>query len=150
LRFSSIHSNPPWEATSWPEVVLHRFGQGRVVYCSSVLETAPGLSDTLIRLLRALYDAYRFEADAPASVEVTLFHQPERGRYVLSLVDFQKDLPNIPVDGIQVRLRLGNAQVARVVQLPNGNEIEHQVEEGVVTIAVPRLETLAMFAVDMR
>jgi len=150
LRFSSIHSNPPWEATSWPEVVLHRFGQGRVVYCSSVLETAPGLSGTLIKLLRALYDAYRFEADAPASVEVTLFHQPERGRYVLSLVNFQKDLPNIPVDGIRVRLRLGNAQVARVVQLPNGNEIEHQVEEGVVTIAVPLLETLAMFAVDMR
>ncbi len=150
LRFSSIHSNPPWEATSWPEVVLHRFGQGQVVYCSSVLETAPGLGDAFVKLLRALYSPYRFEADAPAPVEVTLFHQPDRGRYVLSLVNFQKDLPNIPVDGIQVRLRLGNAVVARVVQLPNGNEIEHRVEQGTLTFVVPRLETLAMFAVDMR
>ena len=149
LRFSSIHSNPPWEATAWPEVVLHRFGQGQAIYCSSVLETAPGLGDTFVKLLHALYDGYRFEADAPASVEVTLFHQPDRGRYVLSLVNFQKDMPNIPVDGIRVRLRLGNVPVARVVQLPEGREIQHHVAQGVVTIAVPRLETLAVFAVEI-
>ncbi len=32
--FASIHSNPPWFATDSPEVVLNRYGQGRVVYCA--------------------------------------------------------------------------------------------------------------------
>ena len=34
---------------------------------------------------------------------MTVFHQPDRHRYLLSLVNFQKDLPNIPVEGIDVR-----------------------------------------------
>ena len=28
-KFSSIHSNPPWQPTDRPEIVLNRFGKGR-------------------------------------------------------------------------------------------------------------------------
>ncbi len=82
-KFSSIHSNPPWQQTDRPEGVFHPFGQGRAIYCSSLLETVEGLSETFIKLLRLLCGTYSFEADAPASVEVTMFHQPDRKRYVL-------------------------------------------------------------------
>ena len=81
-KFSSIHSNPPWQSTERPEVVLHQFGKGRTVYCSSLLETIEGLGDTFIKLVRLLNDSYRYECDAPAAVEMTMFHQPERRRYV--------------------------------------------------------------------
>ena len=87
-----------------------------------------------------------FEADAPTSVELTLFHQPERHRYRLSLVNFQKDLPNIPVNEIPIRLRLPE-KVVRVVQLPGDRPIAHTLAEGVARFVVPRLETLAMFGV---
>ncbi len=148
-RFSSIHSNPPWQSTSRPEVVFHGFGQGRVVYCSSLLELVPGLDRTFVQLLHLLQDEYSFAAQAPASVELTLFYQPERDRYLLTLVDLQKDMPNLPVDDIQVRLRLDGRPVSRIVQLPDNRVVDHRLEEGAVFLTVPRLQTLAMFAVEL-
>jgi hypothetical protein len=148
-RFSSIHSNPPWVATDRPEVVFHRFGKGRVVYCSSLLETVDGLEATFIGLLRRLRDRYTFEADAPACVELTLFHQPERRRYLLSLINFQKDMPNLPVDGVTVRLRLP-AAVEEVKLLPGADRVPHRERDGVVLFTAPRLQTLSMFTVAVQ
>ncbi|MGO9471427.1 MAG: hypothetical protein ACLQVF_45640 [Isosphaeraceae bacterium] len=145
-RFASIHSNPPWRKTNQPEVVLNRFGAGSCIYCASPLETVESLSGTIVRLVRRLNDHFCFEADAPAAVELTLSYQPERHRYRLSLVNFQKDLPNIPVTEIPVRLRLP-ANVMQIVELPGGRKVEHAEDDGVVRFTVPRLETLAVFAV---
>jgi hypothetical protein len=119
------------------------------VYCSSLLETIEGLSDTFIKLVRLLNDSYRYESDAPAAVEMTMFHQPERQRYVMSLVNFQKELPNIPVEGIQVRLRLGGKRIRSIMQLPDNKALKHREQQGVTTFTAPRLETLAMFAVKI-
>jgi hypothetical protein len=145
-RFASIHSNPPWQKTERPEVVFHRFGAGTCIYCASPLETVESLSGTIVRLVRRLHDHFCFEADAPAAVELTLFQQADRHRYRLSLVNFQKDLPNIPATDIPIRLRLPE-RVVQVVELPGGRGIEHAEANGVVKFTVPRLETLAMFGV---
>jgi hypothetical protein len=144
-RFSSIHSNPPWKSSDRPEVVLNRFGRGRVIYCASPIETLESLADSVVRLVRRLEVPFSFEADAPSAVELTLFHQPERHRYRLSLVNFQKDLPNIPIADIAVRLRLPE-KVHRVVDLPGDRLVPHTEADGVVRFTVPRLETLAMYA----
>jgi len=145
-RFASIHSNPPGQATDRPEVVLNLFGKGRAIYCASPIETIESLDGAIPNLVRRLFDRFSFEADAPAAVELTLFHQPERKRYRLSLVNFQKDLPNIPVNDIAVRLRLPE-RVLRVVEIPSGRTIEHTEADRVVRFVVPRLETLAILAV---
>lgn len=147
-QFSSIHSDPPWERTDNPEIVSHRFGKGRVIYCSTVVEDYATLDDTFLALLRDLDDAYRFEATAPKSVELTLFHQPDRGRYRLSLVNFQDQMPNIPVDNVEVRLRL-IGPVTGITQLPGGEPIAHAQRGDQVVFQVPRFETLSMFAVDV-
>jgi hypothetical protein len=83
---------------------------------------------------------------APGCVEVTLFCQPERSRYVLSLLNFQKDLPNIPIYGIEVRLRLPQP-VRRIVALPSETPVDHQARNGRTVFTVGRLDTLAIFAV---
>jgi len=145
-RFASIHSNPPWTKTDGPEVVFNRYGVGSCIYCASPLETVESLSGTIVRLVRRLNERFRFEADAPGAVELTLFHQPERHRYRLSLVNFQKDLPNIPVTEIPVRLRLPE-KVVQIVELPGGRKIDHAETDGIVRFMVPRLETLAIFGV---
>jgi hypothetical protein len=147
-RFASIHSNPPWASTNRPEVLFHRLGKGQVIYCASVVEVIDGLDDAFVRLLRRLYDRYTFEADAPACVEVTLFHQLDRRRYLLSLINFQKELPNLPVDGVRVRLRLPE-RVQAIKLLPGEQRIEHQERDNVVTLTAPRLETLRMFVVEI-
>jgi hypothetical protein len=145
-RFASIHSNPPWQPTDRPEIIINEFGKGKAIYCASPIETIETLSDLLIRLVRRLQGEFSFEADAPAAVELTLFHQPELHRYRLSLVNFQKDLPNIPVENIPIRLRLPT-RVLRVIQLPGDRTIPHTDKEGIVRFTMPRLDTLAMFSV---
>ena len=146
-RFSSVHSDPPWVPTPQPEIIRHNFGSGSAIYCSSLIENLPTLKETFIGLIRALEPKYRFEAVAPSCVEVTLFHQPERQRYRLSLVNFQDSLPNIPVDGVQVMLRLPE-QVQRIVHLPAGNEVRKSEQDGQLVFEVPRFETLSMFAIE--
>ncbi len=146
-RFASIHSNPPWQATDRPEIVRNHFGRGQVIYCSSAIELAAGLGETFIRLIRSLTGPCRMDVDAPGCVEATLFYQADRHRYVVSLVNFQKDLPNIPVDGIKVRLRL-NGRAPWVCQLPSGRSLPSRIENGVVAFNAPRLSTLAMFAIE--
>jgi hypothetical protein len=147
-KFSSIHSNPPWQSTDRPEIVLNPFGRGRAVYSSSLVENVDGMTDTFVELVRMLAGPMRFEADAPAVVEMTVFSQPDRHRYLLSLVNFQKDMPNIPVDTITVRMRPRQEKLRRVVRLPAGRPIEHREQNGVVSFPAGRVETLAMFAIE--
>jgi hypothetical protein len=146
-KFSSIHSNPPWQRTDMPELVVNTFGKGRSIYSSSLVENVDGLAETYIRIIRLFGDGGRFGAAAPKSVEMTIFHQPDRHRYLVTLVNFQKDLPNIPVDDIRVSLRLDD-KVRRVAALPANTSMEHTSDGGVTRFRAPRLETLAMFAVE--
>jgi hypothetical protein len=147
-QFASIHSNPPWVPTERPEVVFHRFGKGRSVYCASILEVVPTLASTFLSVLGRLHEGYRVSLSAPECVEVTLFHQPDRHRYLLGLVNFQPALPNIPVHDVEVTLRL-DSTIRAVRALADGAELPLRTLAGGVSFTVPRLETLGLFAVDV-
>jgi len=147
-QFSSIHSDPPWTPTDEPELVRNRFGEGTAIYSASPIESVDVLSDMWVRLIRSLETKPSFEADAPPPVEITLFRQPERNRYILTMVNFQEQLPNIPVDGIRLTLRLEDADVRRVVQLPSGREIDYHRADGSISFTAERLTTLGMYAVE--
>jgi len=145
--FSSIHSNPPWIPTELPEVVSHRCGEGKCIYSASLLEEAATLEDSFIRLLRRLSNSPPLEVQAHPAVEVTLFFQPDRRRHLLNLLSFQHDLPNLPIDGITVRLRLPQ-RVKSVRVLPAGRPLRLRREGDTVVFTAPRLETLLMLAVN--
>jgi len=150
-KFSSIHSNPPWVATDRPEIVSNAFGKGRAVYAATLIENVEGLRDAFASLIKSLGAPWTFELAAPGAVEATLFRQRDRRRHVLGLINFQKELPNIPVDGIRVRLRLpAEHAVERVVKLPGREVIPHAIEDGAVTFQAPRLETLLLLAIEER
>ena len=146
--FSSIHSDPPWEKTDSPEIVSHRFGKGQAVYCSSLIENDKIFDKTFLGLVRMLEDDYCIEVTAPRCIEMTLFRQAARGRYTVSLVNFQDQLPNVPVNGIEVMLRIPEA-VHRVVRLPKGEEVEFQQQGGRTVFAVPHVDTFEMLAVEV-
>ena len=146
--FSSIHSNPPWVATDHPEVVFRRVGQGKVIYSASLIEEVETLQESFVLLLRRLYDRFIFEVKTHPAVEATLFHQPDRSRYVFNLVNFQKDLPNVPLEDIQVTLRLPG-RIRRIELLPKGRRLSIRESAGGVSFVVPRLDTLARIAIKV-
>jgi hypothetical protein len=67
---------------------------------------------------------------------------------LLSLVNFQKDLPNSPVEGIHIRMRPSGEKVHRVAHLPDNKAVEHEHRDGVVSFRAERLETLGMYALE--
>lgn len=148
-QFASIHSNPPWLPSDRPELVRNAFGAGTAIYSSSLLENVEQLGSTFVRIVRALAGPCQFEVDAPSVVEATLFEQRDRRRVLLTLTSFQKDLPNIPIEHVEVRLRLAPRRIRRVVQLPDGQALAHQMRDGQVIFTLPRLETLAMVAAEL-
>jgi beta-galactosidase GanA len=147
-RFASIHSNPPGIATGYPAVVLNHYGQGQALYVTASLEGAEIHREVFLSLLRHLVGPLTTEADAPKAVEMTTFHQPDKQRYLVSLVNFQRDLPNIPVQGVRVRVRLGDRRATHLLLLPQEKVWPYRAVEGGVEFVAPTLETLAMFALD--
>jgi hypothetical protein len=150
-KFSSIHSDPPWKSTANPEIVHHHFGKGACIYCSSLIETMDVLRDTFVRLVRRLHADFRFEVDAPACVEATLFRQPDRKRYLFCLVNFQKEMPNIPIESLVCRIRLdANERVGAVRHLPDAREVMlSKSRDGQIEFVASRLETLSMYEVEI-
>lgn len=148
LHFASIHNDPPGRPTRHPALVLNRFGRGQALYVAGDLETCNLHREIFIRLIQLVARPFAFEADAPKAVEVTLFHQEDKHRFLVNLVNFQSELPNIPVEGVKVRVRLDGRSVRRVLILPAEQEVGYTIRDGYAEFTAPRLETFAMFALD--
>ena len=147
-RYSSIHNNPPGIHTGEPAVVWNRFGQGQAIYVAGDVDATETHREVLTQLICKLSPAFSFEVNAPKPVEVTLFHQADKRRYLLSLINFQKDLPNIPVDGITVRVRMDGKTPRRIALLPTEESLPFAADGDYVIFTAPRLETLAMFLLE--
>lgn len=147
-HFSSIHNDPPGVYTGQPAMLLNRYGEGKAIYCAFEIETFDPARAFFIRLLRLLAGPLSFEADAPKPVEMTLFDQPDRARWIISLLNFQKDLPNIPVEAVRVRVRLEGRTPRRLLVLPGETELVYEEQEGYAQFTAPRLDTFLMFALE--
>jgi len=149
LHFASTHNNPPGVPTKHPAVVAHRFGKGMAMWVAGPLETADSSQDALCPLLLRLAGSSRVQTNAPKVVEITTFEQPEQKRFVVSLVNFPRELPPVPVENVTVTLRTGGARARRVTALPSGTTLQSSTGNDSVTFTVPRLETFAMAAVEI-
>jgi len=152
-RFASIHSNPPGIPTDYPSIVLNEYGKGRTLYVATDLEAVKSESHSIIftNLIKLLSSKpFSFEADAPKSVEITLFHQEDKKRYLINLLNFQKELPNIPVEGIKVRVRLDKKEPQRLIKLPEEKELTYEVKKDYAEFIAPKLETFLMLALDYK
>jgi hypothetical protein len=146
-HFASIHNNPPGRWTEDPSIALNTYGKGRALYCAASIERFAEHGEALAGVLRALGLRTTIETDAPPCVEVSLTRQPERGRYVLSLVNFQKQFPMVPVRDVRVRVRVPEA-VRRAELLPRSEPLVLSRGGDVVEFTVPAVGTLAMVALQ--
>jgi hypothetical protein len=150
-KFASIHSNPPGTATDYAAAVLRTYGKGKVLWLSAPVEAAdqPLHRQVFARMVRSLARApFSFEAEASAAVEVTLFRQPDRKRYLVNLVNVQDQLPPIPVPGITVRVRTGRATAVGAVLLPGQEPLPFASSGDYTEVTIPELRTFCMAAID--
>jgi hypothetical protein len=150
MRYTQVHNDPP-ELTpgTAPGIVIHSFGRGRALWVACPIESSDQAVNAklVVSLLhRVLPGPYHFEVETHPSVEMTLFHQEEKRRLLVGLLNLQQQLPPIPV-GATVKVQIPSGrQVAKVVHLPQRGELRfekvgsyvqfHLEPFGVLTMAV--------------
>jgi hypothetical protein len=122
-HFAQIISDPPAEEPGTdPGLVIHTYGRGKAIWAAAPIESASNAVNArlLVWLLkRVLSGPYHFEVETHPTVEMTLFHQPEKGRLLAGLLNMPQDLPPVPV-GAVVRVRIPEGRrVTGVVSVPD-------------------------------
>jgi hypothetical protein len=103
----------------------------------------------LVNMVRMLtHKPLSFNLDAPKSVEMTLFHQIGKKRYIISLVNFQSELPNIPIDGIRAKIQMNDKKPLELKLLPDGTNLHYELQGGYLEFSSPRLGTFLMFEIS--
>jgi hypothetical protein len=146
-KLASIHSDPPGVTTDYAAVIYRPHGKGRVMWVSAPLETAEPAPHRKVfaQMVRELASRpFSFEAEAPAAVEVTVFNQPDKKRYLINLVNAQEQLPPIPVFDAVVRVRTQDRKVVRAALLPDEEPLPFTAKGEYAEIVVPRLDIFSM------
>ena len=150
-KFASSHSDPPGNPTTYPAVAVQRYAKGTVLWSAAPIESAePYLHrDVFVKMIRSLAtEPFSFEADAPAPIEITLLHQNDKRRFVVSVINEQEDVPLVPASGVIVRVFTGNQHTVKALLLPEEKHLACCTTEGYTRIEVPTVSVLRMVALD--
>jgi len=153
-RFASYHSNPPGAAIEHAAMAVNRYGKGTCIYLySSCLamqnEAQQAFGGNLIR--RFASTSLLKASGAPNSVEISLLRGTTKPSYLLCFVNYQEELPNIPVHDIEVAVSLpDNASPLACRRVSDGKAIDFTADSGQIRLKVSRLETVEMIEIDVK
>lgn len=150
-RYASIMTNPPGIETEYPSIVLNQYGKGKVLYVAGSLEiwehdTQRAVLVSLLRLLSTR--PFCFETSAPKPVEITLFQQEDKKRYIINVLNFQQELPNIPIYEIWIKIWIDSKIPRRLMRLPGQQKIDYEIRKSYVEFMTPKLEDFLMLELD--
>jgi hypothetical protein len=137
--WASVYGIPPWTHTSFPTVVEHAFGAGRAIYSVLPLErdAIPAAGALFVSLVRRLLGRRAsIEAECHPAVWLEAFHQPDRRRFVVNLLNFPDDLHPIPADVAFLLTLPEGAGDIRVRRGPAADPIPFERNDGAVGVEV--------------
>jgi len=85
--------------------------------------------------------------NAPVSLEVTVLRSATADAYLVGLVNYQKELPNVPVNDLHMEVRLHDRAPVACRSVSNGAPLPFTFDHGVLHFDVPSLETIEMIEV---
>lgn len=152
LKYASIHSNPPGGPASHPGLTVHTYGKGRCIYLAPRLllqqqEAQQAFGSWLLQQYAP--PALVTVTNAPMCVEITVLRGTTADDYLVGLVNYQKELPNVPVTGVQITLNLPGKTPSACVAASNGQALPFTFTEGALHFEVPRLETIELVEITM-
>ena len=145
--YASILSDPPGIHTDSPSMIFNNFGEGRVIYAAGMFESREHdrhrrIMANLVRMLSAR--SFWFECDGPKPVELTYFLQEERKRGILNILNYQEELPNLPIHDLRIRVNAAARTPTAVNILPTRETLEFSRKGDFVEFVLPRLQDFAM------
>jgi hypothetical protein len=152
VRFAQIWNDPPaLRAGTDPGIVMYSFGQGKAVWLAAPIEAGDYTVNAKVvsaLLRRVLPGPYHFEVATHESVEMTLFHQAEKRRLLVCLLNTEWRFSTIGV-GATVRVQLpSNRKATSVSRLPEREEIRFRKAGPYVEFRIEPFKTLAMALVE--
>jgi hypothetical protein len=153
-HWASIHSNPPGRITEYAALTVNPYGKGKCVY----LATATlGISQDAQKCFgKWLFDQYLssgiiISTNAPSCVEITILKSTIKNVYLVCLVNYQRELPNIPVRDLTIRLKLpSNHQLASIQRVSDSAMVGIEKDADEIMVEIPCLDTLQMYAIEYR
>jgi hypothetical protein len=150
-KYASIHSNPPGQATDYAGLTINKFGKGKCIYLSSpVFSLQQDAQQTFGMWLFREHSPSMLIVDtnAPECVEITLLKSSTENAYLAGFVNYQKELPNVPVRDIYAKIRLPNGAIPKsCTRVSDKRKVDLKIEKDTFRIEVPFLETLEMFEI---
>jgi hypothetical protein len=150
--YASIHSNPPGLETPYVGLTVNAFGKGKCVYLSSpVLSLQQDAQQAFGEWLFREYSpsAIVLDTNAPPCVEITVNRSTTANAYLIGLVNYQKELPNVPVRELTVTVQLpGGRTPSTCIRVSDGKRLDVKTRNGALVLEVPFLETLEMIEVE--
>jgi hypothetical protein len=146
-HFASIHTNPPGVTTNHAAAIERKYGKGKVLWLAAPIEAMESTAtrQAFAHLVKTLAEKpLFFVSDAPAPVEILVFHQEEHKRFVVHLVNEQEKYPQIIAQNIRLAVKLNGRKAISANILQHGQEIKLAQEGGYAHIEIPRLKTYCM------
>ena len=150
-KFSSAISNPNGIPTPNPALVLNQYGKGKVLYAAGCLERMEHNDhrDVFGRLLKLIApEEPLVKTDVPKPVEILVFDQVAEKRLILSILNFQAELPGIPVHGARLALRLDGRRPMALWRVPDKSPVAFSQCEGYAEFEIPRIDTFLMLGLQ--
>lgn len=144
-RFAAAISNPPAETTGEPALTWHAYGNGYAVYAAGQLEVIEYSAQrevfaSLVRRLMPLTPLW--ESNAPKAVQINVFAR-ESGEYLVNVLNFQEELPAIPIHDLTITLHL-DKPIQTAFYAADGAPCQMKMTDHSVTLNLRRLDVFEM------
>lgn len=148
-RFAAAISDPPGVQTDEPALTLHSYGKGRTMYVAGELEAVEHAAqrDVFAALVQQLLNKKPiWESNAPKPVQINAFER-QNGQYLINILNFQKELPAIPVYDLQITLNLA-IPVKKVYYAVDDSPCSFEQTEEAVVLHIRRLDVFEMVVLE--
>jgi hypothetical protein len=150
-KYASIHSNPPGIVTDYTGLSVNKYGKGKCIYISSpVFSLQQDAQQTFGTWLFREHSpsSLIIYTNAPECVEITLLKSSSDNAYLAGFVNYQKELPNIPVRDIYAKIRLPDGAIPKsCTRVSDNRKVDFKIEKDTFLIELPLLETIEMFEI---
>lgn len=142
-RFSSAISDPPITDTLYPAITRKHIGKGQAIYIAAPLEESRHFEGR--RLLSELILSGKKQtvfADAPAWLEVLIYHDEEKNRYIINCLN---TMPRYEATANNVNIYLQtDRKIQNAYNITADKKIPFSQEENTVKIALDSVDGFAM------